>query len=673
VRFYEKLSFQKKLLLFLISIVILMGGMMGLLIRFVIFPHLTREMESRGISVAHRLAESARTFILTRDTVRLTTLLFDEKRYEKNIAYILVTDEDNRVLAHTFVGSLPGSDQAVHAGPDSSTASSLTPAAFAGAAHVSDIVVPVYEGLYQIGTIRVGLDKRFINSVTRKLSLFHLGFIGFITLVGLLFGLFLSRFITRPITSLTTLAEEISTGNLDTRINFSSREQCWEFSACETKECPAYGNEKLRCWFVDHTLCKGTCSSRFPEKLDECKDCPVYKSQVGDEIVQLADAFNHMTQRLQASETELRRSEEKYRFLFNNDPSPIFLIDLDSYGILDANDRAVEKYGYPKELLVGMKFLDLGFQEEAPEIMSALSSIDHNQKPCSFVARARHRRQNGDTFWVNINLCCFRYLGRPGAIATATDISEIVDAETKLIQAGKMATLGEMSAGVAHELNQPLNAIKLGSEFLHMMTQQGKVIPDKDLLEVTAEISEQVDRAAGIITHLRDFGRKSDITRELIDINRPIQGVFTVLGQQLKVHGIEVRMDLDETLPLILADENRIEQVLINLVNNARDAMEAKTRLGVSTDASILTVKSFQEDDRVVVSVNDTGMGIPKPVRERMYEPFFTTKEIGKGTGLGLSISYSIVRDYEGTIDFATEEGVGTTFTVSFPRASQEI
>jgi C4-dicarboxylate-specific signal transduction histidine kinase len=207
---------------------------------------------------------------------------------------------------------------------------------------------------------------------------------------------------------------------------------------------------------------------------------------------------------------------------------------------------------------------------------------------------------------------------------------------------------------------------------LRTMLEQGRTVSDQDLREVSRAISKEVDRAAAIINHLRDFGRKSNVVKQRIDINKPIWGAFALLGQQLRVHGMQVITDLDEALPPVLADENRIEQVLINLVNNARDAMETKKELGITDRANILTVRSFRENDRVVVSVTDTGTGIPQKMRERIFEPFFTTKDVGKGTGLGLSISFGIVRDYEGTIELETTEGVGTTFKLSFPIAPEE-
>lgn len=672
LRFYRSLPFRRKLLIFMMAMVIFMGGVMGLLIRFIIFPYLTREMEARGMSVAHRLAENARTHMLTRDTVRLTGLLFDEKYREENIAYIMVTDVNDQVLAHTFVGVRS----------EEASVSLLSSSAWADdegsliarppTSAISRVAIPVKEGFYQIGTIRIGLDRRFIHTLINKLGLFHLTSISLLTLGGLGFALYLSRVVTKPITTLTKVAEQISQGNLDTHISFDMRRRCWEIRRCENRDCPAYGNDTAQCWFVDYTFCESGVASTFPEKLDTCRDCTVYRSQVGDEIIQLGDAFNHMSQRLRASERELRLSEKRYRFLFNNDPNSLFVLSLESYTVKDANDRALEQYGYPREKLLGIKFTDLGLAEDTAQVEAALAVLKRRRSPSTFLARVRHRTLTGTTFWVNINFCSFEYLGEQGVIATTTDISEVVDTEAKLIQAGKMATLGEMSAGVAHELSQPLNTIKLGSEFLQTMVEKGRRIPEGDLKEVAKEMSSQVDRAASIITHLREFGRQREMVRTKLQVNSPIRGVLDLLGRQLAVHGIEVVTDLDDSLPPILAEGNRLEQVLINLITNARDAMDKKKELGGHSGENRLTIRSFIEKDRVTVTVSDTGTGIPEMMRGKIFDPFFTTKEVSKGTGLGLAISYGIVRDFNGTIDFESREGVGATFRLTFPRAQEE-
>jgi PAS domain S-box-containing protein len=665
LKLYNRLSYRNKLLIFMMSMVIFVGGTMGFLIRFIILPHLVQEMEGRRESVARRLAQSTRSFILNRQTTLLTASLFEEMHLEKSIAYIVVADDQNRVMAHTFVGHVPQADMeglAQGRFPPGTNSTSLT---LGSRAEISDIVVPVYEGLYQIGTIHLGTDNRHINSAIRDMNLFHLGFIGFITGVSLLFCLYLSRVITRPIAFLTKLAGEISFGNLNTCISLGLATGSWMTESCIDASGSANAGAGASAPCSD-----GACRTAPSALLRG--DARPDESRGNDEIVQLADAFNRMTLRLRGSESELRRSEQNYRLLFNSNPNPVLVVARDSYSILDANDRASEAYGYSKETLLGLKFTDLGFKEDSPLIVEAFGRLNGSTTPCALLPRIRHRGPGGDMFWVNIYFCAYERMGRPAVIATTTDITDIIEAETRLVQASKMATLGEMSAGVAHELNQPLNAIKVGSEFLLTMAEQSRTLQQDQLEEVASAINKEVDRASSIINHLREFGRKSFIFKQKIDINKPILGVFAIMGQQLKVHGIEVIIDLDETLPPILADENRIEQVLINLVNNARDAMETKREFGDIAGPSILTVKSYLENDRVVVTVGDTGIGIPPNIQRRIFEPFLTTKAVGKGTGLGLSISYGIVRDYGGTIEFETAHGAGTIFKLGFPVARGE-
>jgi C4-dicarboxylate-specific signal transduction histidine kinase len=190
---------------------------------------------------------------------------------------------------------------------------------------------------------------------------------------------------------------------------------------------------------------------------------------------------------------------------------------------------------------------------------------------------------------------------------------------------------------------------------------------------VSEQIASQVARAVSIINHMREFGRKAEIQREKVDINQPLRAVFALLGEQLRVRGVKLLLDLQDDLPLVFADSNRLEQVFIDLVVNARDAMEeGMERLEGETFQHTLKVKTFQEDSQVVVTITDTGSGIPDDVKEKIFEPFFTTKEVGKGTGLGLSISYGIVKDYDGMIEVQSEVDKGTTFKITFPTCDEE-
>ena len=193
------------------------------------------------------------------------------------------------------------------------------------------------------------------------------------------------------------------------------------------------------------------------------------------------------------------------------------------------------------------------------------------------------------------------------------------------------------------------------------MIKRGNKIEDEELMTVVEEIKSQVRRASAIITHLRDFARVS-IGTEKVSVNKPIRNVFMILGQQLKLREIEVQLDLDDNIPFIMADNNKLEQVFINLVVNARDAIEEKGKQGGK-----VIVRSFIDGEKVTVIVSDTGKGIPEDIIDKIFEPFFTTKEVGKGTGLGMSISYGIIKDYGGAIKVKSKVGVGTTFEMKFP------
>jgi histidine kinase len=190
------------------------------------------------------------------------------------------------------------------------------------------------------------------------------------------------------------------------------------------------------------------------------------------------------------------------------------------------------------------------------------------------------------------------------------------------------------------------------------------------------EIDSHVDRATRIINHMRLFGRKSDMNLEKIQVNDVLRNAFEIFSQQLKVRGIVVVWDLHQDIPLIMADPGRLEQVFINLLLNARDAIEENTdalvpaTLNLVKDMRRITLKTTADDKQVTITVSDTGIGIPSEKLEKIFEPFFTTKKVGKGTGLGLSISYSFIKECQGDIRAVNNEDRGSTFIISFPRVS---
>lgn len=666
---FENISLKNKILYSILAIILMMSFGSALVTRAVLVSSMTEELRQRGVAIARSVADTGRSYILTEDYPNLTSLLFDAARLEERkqlIAYIFILDDREHVIAHNFIRSFPegliGANAVTAAEPYSIRLLYLE------GMSAYDIGVPILEGIYEIGTVHVGLDKQYIDGVIANLRITYLGILSSIVVIFFLVSRWLSKYITRPIWELTQLADEISRGNLDAKSHLGSRPRCWEMLRCQEYSCPAHHNIEVPCWYVDGTEFTETPTSKFPEKLQVCYDCVVYKRRARDEVKQLADSLMNMTYRLKASQQRLQESEEKYRSLFTSGPNPIFVLDRGSLDILDANPSAEDVYGYERHELIGRSFAALACRSEGwTEIEFFRPDSDGNVRRS--YSKVCHYRKGEDPFYVNIHAVPSKVQDRDVMIVAVTDVTEMIEKDAQLIQASKMSTLGEMSAGIAHELNQPLNAIKMGSEFLQMMLEKGEAVSKQDLDCVAKEVSGQVDRATGIIKRLREFGRKADFAREKIDINLPIHNVHEMIERQLIIQNITMELDLTETLPLIYGHVNRLEQVIFNLIANARDAINQKPESGGFSGERKIRVRSFLDQGRVAVSVSDTGVGIPEALRRRIFDAFFTTKRMGQGMGLGLSISHGIVKDYGGEISFESEEGVGTTFTMTFPQA----
>jgi signal transduction histidine kinase len=236
--------------------------------------------------------------------------------------------------------------------------------------------------------------------------------------------------------------------------------------------------------------------------------------------------------------------------------------------------------------------------------------------------------------------------------------AELKSVQNELVHSAKLASLGTLSTGVAHELNQPLAVIR-------GMVQQllGEPDLDSDKREDLTLIEGQTSRMMKIIQHLRSFARAGNDERKDVDVNQVIQDCFILVGTQLKSNGIRVELDLTPDAPVILGDGNELEQVLLNLVTNARDAMEGGPD-------PCLHISTRLHDGECQIVCRDNGPGIPDEIASQVFDPFFTTKDPGKGTGLGLSISHSIIRKHHGTIH--VKNSGGAVFTVTLPLADNK-
>ena len=360
-------------------------------------------------------------------------------------------------------------------------------------------------------------------------------------------------------------------------------------------------------------------------------------------------------------ENQLKEAEKKYYDVFNNIPNPVFVLDGETLEILDCNRSVATVYGLAHRDVLGTNFLDLFVEEDRALCTRSIQTG-------RVIDRARHRHKDGRTIFVTIRISPSKYKERDILLVTTGDITKRLEAEQQLIQASKMATLGEMASGVAHELNQPLAVIKTAGSILKKKLTRSPLADDETLMKVTHKIDANVDRASNIIDHMRQFARKSDARLEPTQINQVIEKAFEMFDQQLKVRGIEVDWETTPDLPTILAEPNRLEQVFVNLFLNARDAIEDRWELQVDAEAvKRIRVTTRCEAETVLAEVCDAGYGVPSELAEKIFEPFFTTKEVGKGTGLGLSISYGIVQELGGVISVRPGPDKGACFVIQLP------
>jgi len=246
---------------------------------------------------------------------------------------------------------------------------------------------------------------------------------------------------------------------------------------------------------------------------------------------------------------------------------------------------------------------------------------------------------------------------------TTTEIQrreqELRDKQEQLVQAGKLATLGELTTGVAHELNNPLNNIGLFVGNAIDLLEFGMGNKEQIVGELR-RAAQQVRKATEIISHLRTFGRAATVSRDPISLRQVIDQALSLMQEQLRLRKIEVTVDLGPEEPVVVGNPIQLEQVFINLLTNARDAMADSPRKAIRISGSVGSAV-------VEVAFADTGHGIPHGLERRVFDPFFTTKEVGKGTGLGLSITYGIVKEHGGTISVVSRPDEGATFLIRLP------
>ena len=327
------------------------------------------------------------------------------------------------------------------------------------------------------------------------------------------------------------------------------------------------------------------------------------------------------------------------------------------------SDNAERVTGFTAEELMAPGWFDTHVEPIAIE--SAVDRLRDHATEGAIIQDFRVHDRDGKWRWVSDNM---RVLVAGEAtievVGYWADISREKEQAAQLADTAKLATLGEMAAGMAHELNQPLASISLAAEnaLFQLQAEPPNLSAGMRKLE---RITEQAQRASKLIDHLRLFGRRSDTTPQPVDMRGVVEGALTIVGGRVSKAGIQVALKLAPDLPQILGQGVLLEQVLINVITNACDAYRGRPARADGQRHRIL-IEAGVQGGFVVLTVTDQAGGIPEPVMERIFEPFFTTKPPGQGTGLGLSISYGIVRDMGGAIS-VRNEGEGACFELRLP------
>jgi len=336
---------------------------------------------------------------------------------------------------------------------------------------------------------------------------------------------------------------------------------------------------------------------------------------------------------------------------------PVVILGVDAR-VQYANAAAVREYGYDANEITGLSVDDFVVASAPVSRRQTIPAIQLD-KPL-WTGEHVHRRKDGTEFPAAVTLSHIRdasdnIIGLVIGVRNLTEEQKVAD---HLGRTEKLAAIGELVAGVAHELNNPLTGISTFAQLLLEDKLQG------EQFESVSLIKREADRAIGVIRDLLLFARKTEARDVIVDINTIVKHTVRLRALASRSSGIEVHMHLDETNPQVRGDEQKLQQVLLNLLVNAEAAMEgAKLRH--------LTVLTQRKQGMVQIVVADTGHGMQPSVSQRVFEPFFTTKTPGKGTGLGLSVSYGIIQAHEGSISVESTPEIGTTFTILLPLYSE--
>lgn len=636
---------------------------------------LLEEGKKRGMALTSSLAFQLAEPILAFDFLQMKNLIDNVQYQYDDIIYIFLTDEHSNILSQTFSGGFPTDLLKVNV--DGQQSQPLLLETEQGL--IYDFNARVHLEEKNLGFVRLGLSRKKINAQIyrqRLTSLFStMGVVG----LGIILALWFARTVTLRLDRLRNSVGEIIRGNLDVQAGFPLERYCWQIMDCNHEDCPAYGDVQRRCWYLAGTMCPNCGDKQYPFKMENCRQCSVFKHNSGDELQDLAEAFDAMAvtvkndiEALTEREKTIVRQEGLLKSIMNGTPDFITLQDT-NLKYTFAGKAFCEYFNMDEKDIVGKTDWEIFTQKQAE--INTLENKQILETGHSLVKEITFNRSKEQKWFHVLKVPVYEQDGTiMGLLLTSRDISMLKKFQEQLIQSQKMEDLGRLSGGVAHEINTPLGII-LGYSQLMMDD-----IDDEELLEGMRIIEKQTKVCRKIVADLLGFSRSSVEVVGTIDINTSIQEVIRLVEHAFYMNRIKIVPVLEEDIPLLAGDQERLKQVWLNLMNNAADVIEQDGVIYVQT-------KLLLNEQKLVVTIADSGRGIAEEHLNIIFDPFFTTKQVGKGTGLGLSVTFGIIKDHGGQIsalspvpeEYLIEElltcehrGPGAVFVVELPLNSDE-
>jgi len=366
---------------------------------------------------------------------------------------------------------------------------------------------------------------------------------------------------------------------------------------------------------------------------------------------------------------DLRKSEAQYRTLFEENPHPMWVYDERTLRFLIVNEAAVRRYGYSREEFLSLTIKHIRSAEDVPALLQTLA---HDGPGLANAGVWKHRKKDGTVIDVEVTSYGLTFDGKRAQLVLAFDVTEKLKTQEvlrekidelaamtqQMWQASKLATVGELAASVAHELNNPLATVSLRADSLMQ-----QLTDDKEKHRSLKIIISEVERMASLVTNLLQFTRRNYRQVSTVDVADEIMKSVDLISYYLRNRRIQVMTEFHNPLPAIHADRQQLRQVFLNLMTNASDAMPEGGQLTVRVQVN-------EPEERVVVEFADSGEGIAENQLKRIWQPFYTSKPEGKGTGLGLPICSRIIEEHGGEISLQSKLGRGTTVRVALPIAN---